>query len=39
MSSSEHNYGATPVEVSGRSNFVRDIIIQDIAEHKHGGFV
>ena len=39
MSSSEHNYGATPVEVSGRSNFVRDIIIQDIAEHKHGGRV
>jgi glutaminyl-tRNA synthetase len=39
MSSLEHNHGATPVEVSGRSNFVRDIIIQDVAERKHGGRV
>jgi len=43
MNSLEADSGATPVEASGesggRSNFIRDIIIQDIASGKHGGRV
>jgi glutaminyl-tRNA synthetase len=31
--------GAAPVESSGPSNFVRDIIIQDLKSNKHGGRV
>lgn len=36
---SESDSGATPVESPGRSNFIRDIIIQDIKTSKHGGRV
>ena len=39
MNSSESDAGATPGESSGRSNFIRDIIVQDIAVGKHGGRV
>lgn len=47
MNSLEANSGATPVEspnetsveTAGRSNFIRDIILQDIAAGKHGGSV
>ncbi|MGH9840841.1 MAG: glutamine--tRNA ligase/YqeY domain fusion protein [Blastocatellia bacterium] len=43
MNSLESSAGAAPVESSvesgGRSNFVRDIIIQDITAGKHGGRV
>lgn len=51
MNSLEANPGATPVEaaaetvteaateIAGRSNFIRDIIIQDIQSGKHGGRV
>jgi glutaminyl-tRNA synthetase len=36
---SESDSGAPPVESSVRSNFIRDIIIQDIKAGKHGGRV
>src|SRR5713101_8975727 len=39
MNSLESDSGARPVESSGRSNFIRDIIIQDIKAGKHGGRV
>src|SRR5437868_5683485 len=43
MNSLEAGSGALPVESSvesaGRSNFIRDIIIQDIKAGKHGGWV
>ena len=39
MTSSESDPGAMPVETSGRSNFIRDIIIQDIKANKYGGRV
>jgi len=39
MNSLEPDSGATAVEPVGRSNFIRDIIIQDIAAGKHGGQV
>ena len=39
MNSLETDSGAIPVESSGRSNFVRDIIIQDVTAGKHGGRV
>ncbi len=43
MNSLESNAGPTPVESSvesgGRSNFIRDIIIEDIKAGKHGGRV
>ncbi|HKP84965.1 MAG TPA: glutamine--tRNA ligase/YqeY domain fusion protein [Blastocatellia bacterium] len=39
MSSLESDSGAVPVESSGRSNFIRDIIIEDIKAGKHGGRV
>ncbi|HWP42368.1 MAG TPA: glutamine--tRNA ligase/YqeY domain fusion protein [Blastocatellia bacterium] len=39
MKSLESDAGATPVASSGRSNFIRDIIIQDIKAGKHGGRV
>ncbi len=43
MNSLEANSGAMPVDLStepaGRSNFIRDIIIQDIAAGKHDGRV
>ena len=39
MNSSESDAGATPGESSGRSNFIRDIVIRDIAAGKHGGRV
>src|SRR5215210_4401854 len=43
MKSLEPDSGATPVESPGesgaRSNFIRDIIIQDIKADKHGGRV
>jgi glutaminyl-tRNA synthetase len=39
MNSLESDPGATPVESPGRSNFIRDIIIEDIAAGKHGGQV
>src|SRR4051794_18486642 len=43
MKSSESDSGATPVESSvesaGRSNFIRDIIIEDLKAGKHGGRV
>src|SRR5499433_3232182 len=37
MNSSES--GSAPVESSGRSNFIRDVIIEDIKSGKHGGRV
>ena len=36
---SESDSGATPVESSGRSNFIRDIILEDVKLGKHGGRV
>jgi glutaminyl-tRNA synthetase len=39
MSSFETDSDAVSVESSGRSNFVRDIIVQDIRAGKHGGRV
>ncbi|HJQ22804.1 MAG TPA: glutamine--tRNA ligase/YqeY domain fusion protein [Blastocatellia bacterium] len=39
MSSEKPDAGAAPVESAGPSNFVRDIIIQDLKEGKHGGRV
>src|SRR6476619_7912546 len=43
MNSLESKTGTTPVEAStesgSRSNFIRDIIIEDIASGKHGGRV
>ncbi|HEX5733036.1 MAG TPA: glutamine--tRNA ligase/YqeY domain fusion protein [Blastocatellia bacterium] len=39
MKSLETEAGATPVEQEGRSNFIRDIIIQDLKEGKHSGRV
>jgi len=39
MNSLESDAGTLPVESVGRSNFVRDIIIQDIQSGKHGGRV
>ena len=39
MNSLEADSGAPPVEQSGRSNFIRDIIIQDVKEGKHDGRV
>src|SRR5438128_8131769 len=39
MKSLESDSGATPVESTGRSNFIRDIIIEDIKAGKHGGRV
>jgi glutaminyl-tRNA synthetase len=39
MSSLESDAKPAAVESSGRSNFIRDIIIQDIKESKHGGRV
>jgi glutaminyl-tRNA synthetase len=36
---SESESGARPVESSTRSNFIRDAIIQDLSEGKHGGRV
>jgi glutaminyl-tRNA synthetase len=39
MSSLESESGPVPAESSSRSNFIRDIIIQDIKSGKHGGRV
>src|SRR5258705_3725004 len=39
MDSLESHSGPMTVESSGRSNFVRDIIIQDIKSGKYGGRV
>jgi glutaminyl-tRNA synthetase len=39
MNSSETDTGAMAVESPSRSNFIRDIIIEDIAAGKHGGQV
>jgi glutaminyl-tRNA synthetase len=39
MNSLESDAGAMPVESGGRSNFIRDIIIEDIKAGKHGGRV
>lgn len=39
MNSLESDAGALPVESSSRSNFIRDIIIQDVNAGKHGGRV
>ena len=39
MKSLETETGATPVEQEVRSNFIRDIIIQDLKDGKHGGRV
>src|ERR1044071_8020110 len=39
MNSLEADPGAAPAESSGPSNFIRDIIIQDLAEGKHNGRV
>src|SRR5712692_9367582 len=39
MNSLESESGATPLESSGRSNFIRDIIIQDNKAGKHAGRV
>jgi glutaminyl-tRNA synthetase len=39
MSSSEADSAATTAEPSGRSNFVRDMIVQDLQSGKHGGRV
>jgi len=39
MSSSDPNPSTPPLESAGRSNFIRDIIIEDIRAGKHGGRV
>ena len=39
MSSLESESSAAPVESVARSNFIRDIIIEDLKEGKHGGRV
>jgi glutaminyl-tRNA synthetase len=39
MTSSESDSGTMPVESGSRSNFIRDIIIQDVRSGKHGGRV
>src|ERR1051325_3561700 len=39
MNPLESDPGATPVEASGRSHFIRDIIIEDLKAGKHGGRV
>ena len=39
MKSFESDPGVTPVESAGRSNFIRDTIIEDIKADKHGGRV
>ena len=39
MNSLEPDSGAMPLESSGRSNFVRDAVIQDLQTGKHGGRV
>ncbi len=39
MSSSESDSGAATAESAGRSNFIRDTIIEDIQAGKHGGRV
>ena len=39
MKSSEPDSGAATVEAAGRSNFIRDAIIEDIKSGKHGGRV
>src|SRR5712692_4772920 len=39
MNSLESESGATPLESSGRSNFIRDIIIEDVKAGKHRGRV
>jgi glutaminyl-tRNA synthetase len=39
MNSLESDASASPVESAGRSNFIRDIIIEDIEQGKHGGRV
>ncbi|HKV38598.1 MAG TPA: glutamine--tRNA ligase/YqeY domain fusion protein [Blastocatellia bacterium] len=39
MNSLESDPGTTPVESAARSNFIRDIIIQDVKSGKHGGRV
>lgn len=39
MSSSVPEQSATPVESAGRSNFIRDIIVEDIKSGIHGGRV
>ncbi len=39
MNSIESDSGAIPEKSSGRSNFIRDIIVQDIAAGKYGGQV
>jgi glutaminyl-tRNA synthetase len=39
MNSSESETGAATVETGGRSNFIRDIIIEDVKAGKHGGRV
>ncbi|MFL6212675.1 MAG: glutamine--tRNA ligase/YqeY domain fusion protein [Blastocatellia bacterium] len=39
MNPSETNSSVAPVESTGPSNFVRDIVVQDVAEGKHGGRV
>src|SRR5215831_2280598 len=39
MDSLESDTGTAPIESSGRSNFIREAIIQDLKEGKHGGRV
>jgi glutaminyl-tRNA synthetase len=39
MNPSETNSGAAAVEATGPSNFVRDIVAEDVREGKHGGRV
>jgi glutaminyl-tRNA synthetase len=39
MNSLESDSSATSVESAGRSNFIRDIIVEDIKEGRHGGRV
>jgi glutaminyl-tRNA synthetase len=39
MNSLESGTGAAPVESSGRSNFIRDAIVEDLKVGKHGGRV
>src|SRR5215475_15398820 len=39
MTSLESDAGAVPVESGGRSNFIRDAIIEDVQAGKHGGQV
>jgi glutaminyl-tRNA synthetase len=39
MNSLESDASGPPVESAGRSNFIRDIIIEDVKEAKHGGRV